>query len=62
MDATAIDAPDGYYDLVIFAMSLHHLPPEKAAKVLAEGTRVANKLLIIDLRRPPASLHLVWLL
>jgi SAM-dependent methyltransferase len=26
MDATAIDAPDGYYDLVVFALSLHHLP------------------------------------
>jgi SAM-dependent methyltransferase len=61
MDATAIDAPDGYYDLVIFVMSLHHLPPEKAAQVLAEGTRVASKLLIIDMRRLQAPLHLVWL-
>ena len=23
MDATAIDAPGGYYDLVVFALSLH---------------------------------------
>ncbi|MGN6338729.1 class I SAM-dependent methyltransferase [Mycobacterium sp.] len=59
MDATAIDAPDGYYDLAIFTASLHHLPPELAARVLAEGTRAAQKLLIIDLRRPPAPLHLV---
>ena len=61
MDATAIDAPDGYYDLVVFALSLHHLPPDRAAQVFAEGTRVAKKLLIIDLRRWPAPLQLVQL-
>jgi ubiquinone/menaquinone biosynthesis C-methylase UbiE len=61
MDATAIDAPDGYYDLAVFAFSLHHLPPELAARVFAEGTRAANKLLIIDLRRPPVPVHLVAL-
>lgn len=61
MDATAIDAPDGHYDLAVFALSLHHLPPERAARVFAEGTRVARKLLIIDLRRPPPPLHLVVL-
>jgi ubiquinone/menaquinone biosynthesis C-methylase UbiE len=51
LDATAIDAPDGHYDLAVFAQSLHHLPPRQAAKVFAEGTRVADKLLIIDLPR-----------
>ena len=61
MDATAIDALDGHYDLALFALSLHHLPPEMAAQVFAEGTRAANKLLIIDLRRPPAPLHLAML-
>jgi ubiquinone/menaquinone biosynthesis C-methylase UbiE len=61
MDATAIDAPDGHYDLAVFALSLHHLPPALAAQVFAEGTRAANKLLVIDLRRPPAPLHLVVL-
>ena len=61
MDATAIDAPDGYYDLAVFALSLHHLPPELAARVFAEGTRAANKLLVIDLRRPPAPLHVMVL-
>jgi len=61
MDATAIDAADGHYDLAVFAMSLHHLPPASAAQVLAEGTRVAKKLLIIDLRRPPAPVHVVVL-
>jgi ubiquinone/menaquinone biosynthesis C-methylase UbiE len=61
MDATEIDAPDRYFDLAVFALSLHHLPPELAARVFAEGTRVANKLLLIDLRRPPAPLHVMVL-
>jgi SAM-dependent methyltransferase len=61
MDATAIDAPDGYYDLAVFVLSLHHLAPERAAQVFAEGTRAANKLLIIDLRRWRPPLHLVML-
>jgi len=61
MDATAIDAPDGHFDLAVFAFSFHHLPPPLASRVLAEGTRVADKLLIIDLPRPPSPLHLVRL-
>ncbi|KKF01094.1 class I SAM-dependent methyltransferase [Mycolicibacterium obuense] len=61
MDATAIDAPDGAYDLAVFALSLHHLPPPLAAQVFAEGTRVARILVIIDLRRPPAPVHAVVL-
>ena len=51
MDAIAIDSPDGYYDLAVFAWSLHHLAPNRAVQVVAEGTRAAKKLLIIDLRR-----------
>lgn len=61
MDATAIDAPDGYYDLAVFALSFHHLAPEQAALVIAEGTRAAKKLLIIDLRRWWAPLLLLQL-
>lgn len=61
MDATAIDAPDKYFDLVVFAFSFHHLPPAQASKVFAEGTRAAEKLLIIDLPRPPSPLHLIRL-
>jgi ubiquinone/menaquinone biosynthesis C-methylase UbiE len=61
MDAAAIDAPDGFYDLAVFAMSFHHLPPALASRVFAEGTRAADKLLIIDLARPPAPLHLLQL-
>jgi SAM-dependent methyltransferase len=61
MDASAIDAPDRCYDLAVFAMSFHHLPPPLAARVFAEGTRVADKLLIIDIPRPPSLLHVVGL-
>lgn len=61
MDATAIDADDGAFDLAVFALSFHHLPPSAAARVFAEGTRVAEKLVIIDLPRPPSPLHLLRL-
>lgn len=61
MDATEIDVPPGSYDLAVFALSLHHLPPELAARVFAAGTRAAKKLLIVDLPRPPAPLHIVLL-
>jgi SAM-dependent methyltransferase len=61
MDATAIDAPDGYFDLAVFAQSFHHLPPPLASRVFAEGTRVADKLLIIDLPRPASVRHIAQL-
>ena len=61
MDATAMDAGDGEFDLAVFALSFHHLGPEAAARVFAEGTRVATRLLIVDLPRPPAPLHLLRL-
>ena len=61
MDATAIDAPDGHFDLAVFAFSFHHLPPALASRVFAEGTRVADKLVIIDLPRPPSPLHVLRL-
>lgn len=61
MDATQIDAADREFDLAVFALSFHHLPPSPAARVFAEGTRVADKLLIIDLPRPPSPLHILRL-
>lgn len=61
VDATAIDAPDDSFDLAVFALSFHHLPPPLAARVLAEATRVASRLMIIDMARPPAPLHLIRL-
>lgn len=60
-DATEIDCPDQYFDLAVSALTFHHLSPALAAAVIAEGTRVAEKLLIIDLPRPPSLLHLVRL-
>ena len=61
VDATAIDAPDGAFDLAVFALSFHHLPPPVAARVLAEATRVATRFVIVDLARPAAPLHLIRL-
>jgi hypothetical protein len=61
MDATAIDAPDGHFALAVFALSFHHLRPAAASQVFAEGTRAADKLVIIDLPRPPAPLHVLRL-
>jgi hypothetical protein len=61
MDAAAIDAPDRHFDLAVFVLSFHHLSPALASRVLAEGTRAAAKLLIIDLPRPPSPLHIVRL-
>jgi hypothetical protein len=61
MDATAIDASDRHFDLAVFVLSFHHLSPTLASQVLAEGTRAAAKLLIIDLPRPPSALHIVRL-
>ncbi|WP_029373474.1 class I SAM-dependent methyltransferase [Mycobacterium sp. UM_WWY] len=61
LDATEIDAADGSFDLAVFALSFHHLTPAQASRVFAEGTRVADTLLIIDLPRPPAPLHLLRL-
>src|SRR6476660_5378108 len=61
MDATAIDAADRHFDLALFVLSFHHLPPSLASKVLAEGTRAATTLQIIDLPRPPSPLHILRL-
>lgn len=61
MDATDIDAVDKSYDLAVYPMSFHHLSPSQAVQAFAEGTRVADKLLIVDLPRLPSLLHLVQL-
>ena len=61
IDATDIDAAGGSFDLAVFALSFHHLPPAPAARVFAEGTRVADKLVIVDLPRLPSLLHIVKL-
>ncbi|MCZ0728798.1 class I SAM-dependent methyltransferase [Mycolicibacterium iranicum] len=61
LDATDLDAADGEFALAVFALSFHHLAPDAAVQVIAEGTRAADTLLIIDLPRPPAPLHLLRL-
>ena len=51
VDATAIDAADNSYDLVVFALAFHHLPPAVACRAIAEATRVGKRFLVIDLKR-----------
>ncbi|WP_123027481.1 class I SAM-dependent methyltransferase [Mycolicibacterium stellerae] len=51
VDATDIDAADATYDLVVFALAFHHLPPATACLAIAEATRVASRFLVIDLKR-----------
>jgi SAM-dependent methyltransferase len=51
VDATAIDAEDDSYDLVVFAQAFHHLPPAVAYRAIAEATRVGRRFLVIDLER-----------
>jgi SAM-dependent methyltransferase len=51
VDATAIDAEDDSYDLVVFAQAFHHLPPAVAYRAIAEATRVGKRFLVIDLER-----------
>jgi SAM-dependent methyltransferase len=54
VDATAIDADDNSYDLVVFAQAFHHLPPAVAYRAIAEATRVGERFLVIDLKRWPS--------
>jgi len=51
IDATAIDAEDNTYDLVVFAQAFHHLSPSVACRAIAEATRVGRRFLVIDLKR-----------
>jgi SAM-dependent methyltransferase len=51
IDATAIDAENDSYDLVVFAQAFHHLPPAVACQAIVEATRVAKRFLVIDLKR-----------
>lgn len=62
LDATAIDAPAGAYDVAVMAMSLHHLTPDGVVALLCEGTRVARTLLLVDGWRHPLYLAAVPLM
>jgi hypothetical protein len=59
-DATAIDAPDGYFDLAVVARPFRHVPPATANWILGEGTRTASKLLIVDLGWLASPLRTRW--
>ncbi len=61
LDPTAINAANDEFDLAFLAFGLHHLSAVAGARFIAEGTRVAGELLIIDVFRPPSPLHLVRL-
>ncbi|MEV5838753.1 class I SAM-dependent methyltransferase [Nocardia sp. NPDC052112] len=52
IDAIAIDATDGSYDLVVFASAFHHLPPATAGRAIAEATRVGKRFVVMDIPRP----------
>ncbi|MCA2244797.1 class I SAM-dependent methyltransferase [Mycobacterium sp. WUMAC-067] len=63
VDAGAIDADDGSYDLVVFAAAFHHLPPATAVRTIAEATRVGRQFLVIDIERSsPLQLILTHLM
>ncbi|MEV0247543.1 class I SAM-dependent methyltransferase [Nocardia sp. NPDC050712] len=59
VDATAIDAPDQSYDLVVFVDGFHHLPPQAACRAIAEATRVGRRFLVVDAQRPPTAVLLL---
>lgn len=62
-DALSLPARAGSVDLVISAMTLHHLRPEEAARFLAEVDAAARLGWVVnDLVRGRAAHRLVWLL
>ena len=54
VDATAIDEAADSYDLVVFALAFHHLPPAVGVKAIADATRVGKRFLVVDLKRMPS--------
>ncbi len=61
-DARALPFPDGCFDYATCALTLHHLPPDDAAGVLAALARVARRgLVVADLERGWAAYAATWL-
>jgi ubiquinone/menaquinone biosynthesis C-methylase UbiE len=56
LDATALEIPDDSQDLVLNALSMHHLPFGMVVKALAEMRRVAPRAVVFDLLRAPVFL------
>lgn len=62
-DALALPVRPGSVDVVISALTLHHLPPEEAVRYLAEIDGAARLGWVVnDLVRGRAAHRLVWLL
>jgi 2-polyprenyl-3-methyl-5-hydroxy-6-metoxy-1,4-benzoquinol methylase len=60
-DATALPLRRGAADVIVAALTLHHLDPDAAAACLAEMRGAASLAVVNDLLRTRASLALVWL-
>ena len=62
-DALALPVRPGAVDLVISALTLHHLPPEAATRYIGEIDAAARRGWVVnDLVRGRAAHRLVWLL
>ena len=61
IDARDVPLPDGDVDIAICSLSLHHFPPDEAARVLREMHRVARVGFILnDLRRSRLGYAAAW--
>jgi 2-polyprenyl-3-methyl-5-hydroxy-6-metoxy-1,4-benzoquinol methylase len=60
-DATALPVGDGAADVVIAALTLHHLDPDAAVACLAEMRAAAPVAVVNDLLRTRTALTMVWL-
>ena len=59
----ALPFPDGSFDIVTCAQTLHHLEPTEASALLRECARVARHgVIVVDLTRSYVTLLGVWLL
>jgi len=54
LDATQLNLPDDSMDLVVNALSMHHLPFDSLVRALSEMRRVSRRAVVFDLWRAPA--------
>ena len=60
-DARSVPLPDGQFDIVLCALSLHHFTPDDAVLVLGEMNRLARTGFILnDLRRGRLGYAAAW--
>lgn len=61
-DARSVPLPDHAFDIVLCSLSLHHLSPDNAVRVLCEMHRLArNGFILNDLRRGRLGYAGAWL-